>query len=100
MRWHQLVILAGLIFLVIIGLNTSNQGINSLTREERQAVLNLDYNQGDIKVEALGNSYDYSLDKLGTDLQSMGGKTKELFYDIIDYLKKIWTIFDAVFLYE
>lgn len=100
MRLKQLFILAGLIFLVIMGLNTSNQGINSLTREERQAVLNLDYQQGDIRVDALGNSYNYSLDKLGTDLKSAGNKTRELFYDTTDYLKRIWIIFDAVFLYE
>jgi len=68
MRLHQLLILAGLIFLVIIGLNTSNQGINSLTRDERQAVLDLDYNQGEIRVDALGNSYDYSLDRLGSNV--------------------------------
>ncbi len=100
MRLRQLFIIAGLICLVIMGLNISNQGINSLTREERQAVLNLDYNQGDIRVDALGNSYNYSLDRLGIDLQSAGNKTRGLFYDTIDYLKRIWIIFEAVFLYE
>ncbi|MBP8820207.1 MAG: hypothetical protein KBG91_07275 [Syntrophomonadaceae bacterium] len=100
MKFYQILILGGLIILVIMGLNTSNQGINSLTREGRQAVLNLDYNQGDIKVDALGNSYDYSVDRLGTDLKLVGEKTRVYFYDVTDYLKKIWIIFDAVFLYK
>ncbi|MDD2372911.1 MAG: hypothetical protein WC109_10210 [Syntrophomonadaceae bacterium] len=100
MRLHQLLILAGLIFLVIIGLNTSNQGINSLTRDERQAVLDLDYNQGEIRVDALGNSYDYSLDRLGSNVYRIGNKARELPTDITNYLKRIWIIFDAVFLYE
>lgn len=93
MKFYQILIIGGLILLVITGLNTSNQGINSLTRDEGQAVLNLDYNQGDIRLDALGNSYNYSLDRLDTDLQSAG-------HNIIDYLKRIWIIFDAVFIYE
>jgi hypothetical protein len=92
--------LGGLILLVIMGLNTSNQGINSLTRNEGQAVFNLDYNEGDIRVHALGNSYNYSLDRLGTDLQLVGNKARELPNDITNYLKRIWIIFDAVFLNE
>lgn len=100
MKLHQLFIIAGLIFLVIMGLNTSNQGINSLTRDEHQAVFNLDYKQGEIRVDALGNSYNYSLDRLGTDLHLLGNKSRELFNNTIDYLKRIWIIFNAVFLYE
>ena len=93
MKFYQILIIGGLILLVITGLNTSNQGINSLTRDEGQAVLNLDYNQGDIRLDALGNSYNYSLDRLDTDLQSAG-------HNITNYLKRIWIIFDAVFLNE
>jgi hypothetical protein len=100
MKFYQIFILGGLILLVIMGLNTSNQGINSLTLDERQAVLNLDYNQGDIRVDALGNSYNYSLDRLGTNVYLIGNKARELSTNIMDYLKRIWIIFDAVFLYE
>jgi len=100
MKFYQILTLGGLILLVIMGLNTSNQGINSLTRDEQAAVFNLDYNQGNIRVDALGNSYDYSLDRLGTNLKLVGNKTRVYFYDVTDYLKKIWIIFDAVFLYE
>lgn len=100
MKFYQILIIGGLILLVITGLNTSNQGINSLTRDEHPAVLNMDYNQGNISVDALGNSYYYSLDRLGTNLQSAGDKARGYFHDITDYLKRIWIIFDAVFLYE
>jgi hypothetical protein len=100
MKFYQLLMLGGLILLVIMGLNTSNQGINSLTRDEGQAVFNLDYNEGDIRVDALGNSYNYSLDRLGTDIYRIGNKARELPTDITNYLKRIWIIFDAVFLYE
>jgi len=93
MKFYQILIIGGLILLVITGLNTSNQGINSLTRDEHGAVLNMDYNQGNISVDALGNSYDYSLDRLGTDLKLVGNKTRGYFYDIT-------IIFDAVFIYE
>lgn len=96
MRFYQLLMLLGLVFLVVLGLNTSNQGINNLTREERQAVLNVDYSEGDIRVEALGNSHSYSLDRLNTSLPGL----KQQGRSVINYLKKIWTIFDAVFLYE
>lgn len=100
MKFYQLLMLGGLILLVIMGLNTSNQGVNSLTREEGQAVFNLDYNEGDIRVDALGNSYNYSLDRLGTDVYRIGNKAREFPTDITNYLKRIWIIFDAVFLYE
>ncbi|HBQ27684.1 MAG TPA: hypothetical protein DD791_14920 [Syntrophomonas sp.] len=100
MKLRQLLIITGLICLVIMGLNISNQGINSLTREERQAVLNLNYQQGNIRIDALGSSYKYSLDRLGTDIYRIGKKARELSNDITDYLKRIWIIFDAVFLYE
>lgn len=100
MKLYQLIILGGLIFLVIMGLNTSNQGINSLTREERQAVFDLGYDQEKIRVDVLGNSYTYSLDRLGSDLHLLGNKSRKLFNDTTDYLKRIWVIFDTIFLYE
>lgn len=95
MKFYQLLILTGLVALVIMGLNTSNQGINHLTRQERQAVFDVDYSRDTIKVEALGNSHEYSWDMPRVKQQS-----RTLINECIDYLKRIWNIFDAVFLYE
>ncbi|MGS0765111.1 hypothetical protein [Syntrophomonas curvata] len=100
MRFYQLLMLIGLVMLVILGLNTSNQGINNLTREERQAVLDVDYSKGNIKVEALGNSYSYALDRPETGWAGLKQQGRRAVNGFTDYLKKIWTIFDAVFLYE
>lgn len=95
MRFYQQLILIGLVMLVILGLNTSNQGINDLTLEERRAILALDYSKGNIKVEALGNSYNYKT--VWNELKQQSRNAVKVFND---YLKKVWTIFDAVFLYE
>ena len=100
MRFYQLLMLTGLVILVILGLNTSNQGINNLTREERQAVLDVDYDQGDIRLEALGNSHSYSVDRLSAILPELKQQSRRVVNGSVDYLKKIWTIFDAGFLYE
>jgi len=95
MRFYQLLLLTGLVALVIMGLNTSNQGINNLTRQERQAVFDVDYSSDKLKVEALGNSHEYTW-----DMPRIKQQSQTLMYECIDYLKRIWNIFDAVFLYE
>lgn len=100
MKFFQVLMLMGLAILVVLGLNTSNQGINSLTRQERQAVLDVDYSKGDIRVEALGNSYSYAWDRLDTTWLDLKQRSRDAVTGLIDYLKRIWTIFDAVFLYE
>lgn len=100
MRFFRLMMLAALVVLVVLGLNISNQGINNLTREERPAVFNLDYNEGDVRVEALGTSYSYSLDRPDHVFSGIKYQSRIVVNGFIEHLKKIWTIFDAVFLYE
>lgn len=100
MRCYRLLMIIGLVILVVLGLNTSNQGINNLTREERGAVLDLDRNGSSVVLEAIGNSYYYSLDKLAPSIPWVKDKGQGIITGWIEYLKKIWIIFDAVFLYE
>lgn len=100
MRFYQLLLITGVIILVIMGLNTSNQGINNLTRAEHQAVLDLDYDNGNIKIDTMGDSHSYSMDRLTANFSLLRSKSKEIILEVRDYLKSIWTIFECVFLYN
>ncbi|MGI5911403.1 MAG: hypothetical protein ACOX6E_02310 [Syntrophomonadaceae bacterium] len=100
MRLYQFIMIIGLFFLVIAGLNICNQGISNLTGEERQAILSLSYTKSNISIEAIGESYSYSLDRLPVLLSSLVNEGKLLLTETTEYLGKIWDIFDAVFLKE
>jgi hypothetical protein len=100
MRFYQLLLITGVIILVVLGLNTSNHGINNLTRADRHGVLALDYDNGNIKIDTMGASHTYSLDRLQDNLSALKDKSSRIFIEVRDYLKSIWTIFECVFLYN
>ncbi|SHG85235.1 hypothetical protein SAMN02745221_01107 [Thermosyntropha lipolytica DSM 11003] len=93
---------AGKIFMVLIiislliaGLNVSNYGISQLTMEDRGAVLDVKFEGGDIVFTFLGKEYVFE------QYKSRGWEDFYAYWqEIEDYLRKIWRIFEAVFLYE
>jgi len=59
----QLVMVLALIFIIIMGLNISNQGINELTMADRAPVVGLDFDDGSIDLKFLGENYGFSRDE-------------------------------------
>lgn len=93
--WGRFFILLLVISLVVAGLNVSNYGISQLTMEDRGEVLNVRLKDGDIVFTALGKEYVYG------DYRNISGQDfYQLAKEIEDYLRKIWRIFQAVFLYD
>ena len=93
----SLMVLA-VIVLIILGLNTSSQGISSLTAEDKKPVVGLKIENQEINVIALGEQYDISRQDI---IRTGNG----VLYDaqlqcdsLVHYLKKIWKIFEVLFL--
>ena len=91
-------LIMGLIILVILGLNTSNQGISSLTAEERKPVIGWQIENQQIQVIALGQEYSLSRRDISQASQGLLQDAKQQRCACVDYLKKIWTIFNVLFL--
>jgi len=91
-------LIMGLIILVILGLNTSNKGISSLTAEERKPVIGLQIENQQIQVLALGQEYSLSHRDISQASQDVLQDVRHQGCACVDYLKKIWTIFDVLFL--
>ena len=65
-----------ILILVILGLNTSNQGINSLTLDARKPVIGWQ-NQGDkLNVFALGETHSYDKREAGKDIMMIWQQVK------------------------
>lgn len=88
----------GLIILVIMGLNTSNHGINQLTMESRAPVIGLSVDSDDPGVFLLGEKHEIDQDKYIDYISIVWGKTKIMLQQVKNYLLRIWIIFKAVFL--
>lgn len=95
-RACQLLLVLVLVSLVIMGLNTSNQGISRLTTENRGQVIGLAFNNDAIKLQFCSQDYVYTGEQLrarGEDitaeLESLGNQAK-------DYSLRIWRIFRAI----
>jgi hypothetical protein len=58
-RWYRFLLVLTIVILVILGLNTSNQGINSLTLEARKPVIGWQYQGDNFNIFALGETHSY-----------------------------------------
>ncbi len=87
-----------LIMLIILGLNTSNQAVNSLTRENPKPLIGFNIEQDNINIFAMGEQYSYSRQELSEESDGILHEAGEIFNSISDYCKKIWKIFRVIFL--
>ncbi len=97
-RLYRSTLVLVVIILIVLGLNTSNQGTNSLTAEDRKPVIGFKIEKQNINIFALGEQYTYSRQDLIKETSNGLQDAKELLNSFIDYLKKIWTIFRVLFL--
>ena len=94
MKFYQITILAVVLVLVILGLNTSNQGVNRLTMENRSAVLAFSLKPNSICLELLGQDYDYPRDSLSW--QRFKQRAEELYHQGKKYPAQIRAVFEAL----
>ncbi|MGI5921047.1 MAG: hypothetical protein ACOX6I_04860 [Syntrophomonadaceae bacterium] len=96
-RINQLLLVLTVIILVVLGLNTSNQGIGSLTAETRKPVIGLNHDNGFIKLTWTEKTYELGRDELSSHptVGTILDKVRQGYY----YLCRIWRIFYAVFIY-
>jgi len=92
----RIVLVLVLIFLVIAGLNISNQGINKLSMEDRGAVAAIYCDKNDIELELMGKEYSYR--HLLDEYSYLIEKGKEGIRDINAYFIRMCRILKAVFL--
>lgn len=83
--------------LVVLALNTSNEGIGSLTMENRKPVLGIDRQKDTVNVIFLGENRGLNKDGLSNNVTWR--KTYDAVRDGYFYLQRIWRIFYAVFIY-
>lgn len=97
MIYRSLIVLAVFV-LIIMGLNTSSQGISSLTAESRSPVVGVKIENRQLNVFALGEQYSISRQDLSQGSQDVIENSQLQFNALIKYLKKIWTIFEVLFI--
>ena len=86
------------IILIILGLNTSSQGISSLTAEDKKPVVGLKIENQKIGVIALGEQYNFSRQDIIRAGNGVLHETQVQCDSLTHYLKKIWKIFEVLFL--
>ena len=94
-RIYQLFLIGLVLTLVILGLNISNEAINQLTVSQRPPIIDVQASSSQLVFHIAGQQYDLDVDKLGQASTVMAG----LFDRAVEYLHKIWRIFQVVFLY-
>ncbi len=97
-RVYRSIMVLLLIMLVILGLNTSNQATNSLTKESAKPLIGFNVEKENVNIFALGEQYSYSRQELSEESSGFLQQARDILKSIINYLKKIWTIFRVIFL--
>lgn len=83
--------------LVVLGLNTSNQGIASLTMENRKPVIGINRDHNAVNFVFMGVNRSFDKDELANNVILL--KTYDAARDGYQYLFRIWRIFYAVFIF-
>lgn len=88
-----------LLIALVLGLNTSSNGISSLTMDDRGPVLGVacDHSDQIITMTVMGTIHNIGYGDLFS--ASNLDRVREAAIDIKNYVRKIWRIFYAVFLY-
>ncbi|MEN6326827.1 MAG: hypothetical protein ABFD18_11555 [Syntrophomonas sp.] len=95
-RGYQLLMVLVLVSLVIMGLNTSNQGISRLTTENRGQVIGMDFSNEAIKLQVCSKDYIYTSEQLHDQRKDMANELKSLGEQAKSYTFRIWKIFNAI----
>ena len=97
-RVYRSLMILLVIVLIILGLNTSNQATNSLTKDNEKPLIGFNIERENVNIFALGEQYSYSRQELSQESSGVLHNAKQILKSITDYLKKIWTIFRVIFL--
>lgn len=95
-RLYRSLLVLAILFLIILGLNTSNQGINSLTMEARKPVIGLQTQGNNISIFALGETHSYGKQEIKADIMLALQKVKTAARVTLDYLLRIVRIFKVL----
>jgi hypothetical protein len=79
----------GLLLLVIFGLNISNQGMNSLTLQNRKPVVGLQMQGNTINIYTLGESHSYAKQALASKTIQVRDRVRGYGQVILKYILKI-----------
>lgn len=90
---YHTILVVGLICLVIMGLNISNQGINRLSSQNNGAVLGLNIDNNTISMYLLGERLSYGTDELTSAKTSLLAAGKELIIRGKSYMSSICSSF-------
>lgn len=71
-----------LLWLVVLGLNVSNQGINQLSGERRGPVINIELHDWVLHWDWLGQGHDYQLARIKGDMQVLGERLYKYLHDV------------------
>lgn len=91
-------LIMAVVMLVILGLNISGQGIGSLTAEERKPVIGWQVENQQVSVFAWGEEYRISRQDISRVESVVLQDVRQQCKGFCTYLKKIWTIFNVLFL--
>jgi len=93
-RIYQFLLIGLVLTLVILGLNISNEAINQLTVSQRPPIIDVQSSSSQLVFHLVGQQYDLDADKLSQAYTVMAS----WFERVVEYLHKIWRIFQVVFL--
>ncbi|QGU00003.1 hypothetical protein SYNTR_1409 [Candidatus Syntrophocurvum alkaliphilum] len=95
----QLFLVFVVIVITILGLNVSNQAINSLVLENRGPIISVALENHDLNVAFLGEIYTLEKETSQKFITIVKEYTLSGYEAVKNHMLKIWNIFYAVFLY-
>lgn len=95
---YRVLMVLGILMLTIMGLNTSNQGINSLTLQNRSPILGWDDQGSAVSVFTLGESHSYGKQELVTTIIQAGNRVCNYAREVVGYIIRIVKIMKIIFI--
>lgn len=96
-RLYRPLLVLTILILMILGLNTSNQGINSLTLDARKPVIGWQAKGDNFNIFALGETHSYDKRAAGGDIMLVWQQVKTGTHATGEYLLRIANILKVLF---
>jgi len=87
-----------ILMLVMFGLNTSNQGINSLTMQTRQPVIGVQTQGNSVSIFTLGESHNYNKQSIASEIMQARSQLWICGQVTTDYMLRIAKVVKAFLL--
>ncbi len=99
LKVYRISLVLGVIILTVVGLNISNQGMNSLTADNKKPVLGCQVTVEEIDIFIMGQNYSMDRQKIAGLALDLGNQMRQYVRTAVQFLEMILNVLKNMIVY-